>query len=157
MTKFLIFAILVAIVISCADAAIQCYKCTTTKPPLFSNETTRLCSEFDYSDKFVVDCPYSTFCMKRYFTAKIPGLINATERDCAHQKFETQNFKNGKWQPEVIIEEPYHEGCSLVNDKGVRTSTTTECYCKSYLCNDSNISRSQVALTAVILSIIYFS
>ena len=111
----------------------------------------RLCSEFDYSDKFIVDCPYSTFCMKKYFTAKIPSPINATERDCAHQKYITQNFKNGRWQPEVVMEEPYKEGCSVVDDKGLRTATTVDCYCKSYLCNGAP---GRTIPTAVIIFII---
>ncbi|XP_044260918.1 uncharacterized protein LOC123008920 [Tribolium madens] len=141
--------------ISCTEAATKCYKCTTTKPSLYSNETVRLCSEFDYSEKFIVDCPYSTFCMKRDFSAKIPVPINATERDCAHQKLMTQNFKNGFWQPEVVVEEPYTEGCSVVDDKGVRTSTTVECYCKSYLCNGADIYHFK-ALPAVIISVMTY-
>ncbi|KAJ8957949.1 hypothetical protein NQ318_001948, partial [Aromia moschata] len=117
---------------------IQCYKCLVGPPSFYVNETIRLCKDFDYSEKFIVNCPYSTFCMKRITSAKIPDLINGTERNCASQKFETQNYYNQKWHSEVIIEEPYKEGCEMVNDKGARTTTTEFCYCKGSLCNSAS-------------------
>lgn len=51
---------------------------------------------------------------------------------------ETQQYHDGKWHAEVSIEEPYKEGCEIVNDKGARTSIIEHCYCKGDLCNSSN-------------------
>lgn len=75
--------------------------------------------------------------LKRNLTF-ISEPINGTERDCANQKLETKQYYDGKWNDEVYIEEPYKEGCSLVNDKGARTPTIEHCYCQGDLCNSSN-------------------
>lgn len=50
---------------------IQCYKCTTVGPQPLQNETKRICSDFDHSERYIVDCPYSTFCMKKTFTVNL--------------------------------------------------------------------------------------
>ncbi|XP_060532692.1 uncharacterized protein LOC132705812 isoform X2 [Cylas formicarius] len=121
-------------------SAIQCYKCILAPYIHFSNETLYKCKDIDFSDKFMVDCPFSTFCMKKVTSAKIPALINGVERNCAYQKLETQRVENGKWHPEVRIEEPYEEGCFKINDKGLRTSTIEYCYCKGNLCNGAGLS-----------------
>lgn len=117
------------------DAVLKCYHCTMTLPNLYTNETPRLCQNFDESEKFIVDCPYSTFCMKKNFTVNLSEPINATLRGCANQKEEIQVLKNNEWQSEIRIEEPYKEGCFSVNDKGLRMSMPTYCYCKGNLCN----------------------
>lgn len=74
--------------------SLKCYQCTILPPPRGSNLTERLCTKFDHSDHYVVDCPYSTMCMKRIYRLK---LLNGEEtesvtRDCAQQKF-TQHVR----------------------------------------------------------------
>jgi len=134
--------------------SIQCFKCTIVAPPAFLNETKRLCSDFDYSERFIVDCPYSTFCMKKTYTVNLQTkLINGTARDCASQMNVIQDYENGKWQKKISIEEPYKEGCSEINDKGQRSSKTTYCYCKGGLCNSSY--RSQGQLCVITLAVIF--
>ncbi|KAJ8978795.1 hypothetical protein NQ317_015520 [Molorchus minor] len=100
------------------EAAIRCYKCSVARYVHYINETIRLCEDFDHSDKYIVDCPYSTLCMKRIASAKISDTISGIERDCASQKSENQKLENRTWHLEVTIEEPYEEGCSELNDKG---------------------------------------
>ncbi|GLH03965.1 Uncharacterized protein GBIM_09775 [Gryllus bimaculatus] len=60
-------AVAVILCAGAASGALSCYKCTVLPPPHSSNETARLCSHFDGSARFQVDCPYSTFCLKRTF------------------------------------------------------------------------------------------
>lgn len=64
--------------------------------PINKNDNTtkqsQLCSKFDESRDFIVDCPYSTMCMKRIF--KLP-LVNKKQietitRGCANQRYTEQ-------------------------------------------------------------------
>lgn len=134
------------------STAIRCYRCSLTKTNLYLTEPSGLCSEFDYSDRFIVDCPESTFCVKKTYQAKIAGLRNGTDRFCAFQKFETHEIVNREWIPKVIIEEPYAENCTVINDQGLRTGWTEECYCKTDLCNEAPQFQSVGSLTILILS-----
>lgn len=58
------------------------------------------------------------------------------------------------------IEEPYKEICSVVNDKGARTSKIEHCYCKEDLCNNALKLGSESVLTSlmtvIIISISWF-
>ncbi|XP_026314332.1 uncharacterized protein LOC113226043 [Hyposmocoma kahamanoa] len=121
-------------------SSLQCYQCFINPPPgQYYNTTKRLCQNFDYSDDFIVDCPYSTMCVKQDFHLDIQNgdRIDGTLRDCALQKYEYQDLENGQWSPKIEIMEPYREGCEDVDDKGERTTPTRYCYCKSNLCNSS--------------------
>lgn len=120
--------------------SLQCYHCLINPPPgEYYNTTKRLCMHFDYSERFVVECPYSTMCMKQEFHLDIQNgvRIKGVLRDCALQKHETQDYKNGAWFPKVEILEPYREGCEDIDDKGERATPTTYCYCRTDLCNSS--------------------
>ncbi|CAH0549326.1 unnamed protein product [Brassicogethes aeneus] len=119
------------------ECTIQCYKCLFTNPVYVSNKVVPLCKDFDYSEKYVVDCPFSTYCMKKIFSGDVSGKINGTERDCAPQKLQNQKYQNGKWQEEIKIEEPYTEGCQVSDRKGQILNKIEYCYCNSYLCNQS--------------------
>lgn len=47
-------------------SGIKCYNCQVapnTRPDL--NTSTPMCSKFDESGKYEIDCPYSTMCMKK--------------------------------------------------------------------------------------------
>ncbi|KAJ2942801.1 hypothetical protein O0L34_g14988 [Tuta absoluta] len=121
-------------------SSLQCYQCFINPKPGHNYSTTkRLCSNFDYSDDFIVDCPYSTFCVKQEFHYKLLNgdRVEGTLRDCALQKNEYQDFRNGHWSPKIEIVEPYREGCEDIDDKGQRTTPTTYCYCRSSLCNSA--------------------
>lgn len=54
------------------------------------------------------------------FSVRITGVL----RDCAPQKNEYQDYKNGRWSPKTEILEPYEEGCSQIDSKGERTTST---------------------------------
>lgn len=72
--------------------AVKCYRCTVA--PIFrtENRTQQLCSKFRESDEFVVDCPYSTMCMKKVFRYQLQDGTNieTVNRNCADQKFTEQ-------------------------------------------------------------------
>lgn len=53
-----------------------------------------------------------------YFPVRIKGEL----RDCAAQKHEYQDYKNGRWSPKMEILEPYKEGCLSGDDKGERVT-----------------------------------
>lgn len=52
----------------------------------------QVCSKFDESDDFVIDCPYSTMCMKKVYRYKLMDgkTIETVSRDCAKQKYTHQ-------------------------------------------------------------------
>lgn len=90
-----------------------------------------------------------------FFPNTVP--INGTLRDCAKQKYETQNYKNGQWKAEVKVEEAYEEGCFQIDDKGQRSSTTQHCYCRGDLCNSSDaIQKPYSILVSVICYVMYY-
>ncbi|KAM3964055.1 uncharacterized protein ACR2FA_002102 isoform 1-T2 [Aphomia sociella] len=121
--------------------SLQCYRCLINPPPGEKYNTTKnLCAHFDYSDKFIVDCPYSTMCMKQEFHLDILNGERITNvlRDCASQKLEYHDFEDGRWTPKVEVKEPYQEGCQVIDDKGERTTAFNRyCYCRSNLCNST--------------------
>ncbi|XP_047510819.1 uncharacterized protein LOC125053501 [Pieris napi] len=126
--------------ITTGASALQCYQCLINpQPGEYYNTTKRLCVHFDYSDKFIVDCPFSTMCMKKDFYLDIQNgvRINAVLRDCAQQKNEYQDYKNGKWSPKTEVVEAYEEGCTSDN-RGDKAVVNKYCYCRSDLCNSSN-------------------
>ncbi|XP_066153862.1 uncharacterized protein [Euwallacea fornicatus] len=133
--------------------SVLCYKCVFA-PYVYLINNTYLCEDFDFSEKFIVDCRYSTLCLKRNIHANIKGVqINGTERDCASQKLTTQVLSNGKWRAETRVEEPYKEGCTKHQDKGLRTAAIEHCYCRGNLCNSGHslVNQSQPFLYHKIL------
>ncbi|XP_028157271.1 uncharacterized protein LOC135082282 isoform X3 [Ostrinia nubilalis] len=122
-------------------SCLQCYQCLINPlPGQYYNTTKNLCVHFDYSERFIVDCPFSTMCMKQAFHLDLIGGVKVTGvlRDCASQKNEHYDFVNGKWIPKMEILEPYVEGCQDIDDKGERTTSHNRfCYCRQNLCNSS--------------------
>lgn len=73
--------------------AIKCFKCAVTIEKIYSyakNATsfTPLCSKFDESDEYIVECPYSTMCLKTISTLYLQNNQQQTTatRGCAPQK-----------------------------------------------------------------------
>lgn len=117
--------------------AIKCYKCSVSPGNRQLNTTTQLCSQFDESEKFIVDCPYSTMCSKKILRIKLQGKdVDTIVKDCALQKYTEQVFKNGSWHRISKIEEPYEEGCDVTASNSLTEQTTT-CHCRGSLCNSA--------------------
>lgn len=69
-----------------AALAIKCYECTV-HPRRQQNITERLCTKFEETDYFEVDCPYSTMCKKRVYRYQLINKVQESiERGCANQK-----------------------------------------------------------------------
>lgn len=125
-------------------SCLTCYQCTIHPPNAYSNETARLCSHFDYSSKFHVDCPYSTFCMKKTFELELQHgkKVKANIRDCAPQRYNHQVFKDGRWEVENSIEnDVYTVGCHQEKTLGIKIPNAEYCYCATNLCNSAQSSR----------------
>ncbi|RZF38113.1 hypothetical protein LSTR_LSTR006512 [Laodelphax striatellus] len=124
---------------------LKCYQCTTVYSPTMPNETeVHLCSKFDQSEKYEVDCPYSTFCMKKTFQLELQygKVVQGESRNCAAQKRQQQVFKDGKWQMHSSIDEHiYSVGCEQEETHGVKSSTAQYCYCDTNLCNGGESTR----------------
>lgn len=75
-----------------SSEAIKCYRCTVAPNFRSGNRTQQLCSKFSESEEFVVDCPYSTMCMKKVFRYQLQDGTNieTINRNCADQKFTEQ-------------------------------------------------------------------
>ncbi|KRT86187.1 hypothetical protein AMK59_2275, partial [Oryctes borbonicus] len=140
--------------------SIRCYRCSPVPRNNYAeNYTVRPCSQFDYSDKYIIDCPYSTMCMKKIYSVNLTGnFTNGTHRDCAYQKYEYQKYVNGRWELAVAInEESLAEGCLMTDGKGFKISTASYCYCKGDLCNGVvTIGGSILSAISVIISMFYF-
>ncbi|KAH8241667.1 hypothetical protein KR032_003609 [Drosophila birchii] len=129
---------------NCIANVLQCYKCSVSIEKYFVDNrtiTTPLCSKFDESNIYTVQCPYSTMCLK---TISILHLQNGQKqetitRGCAQQKNTTQIFRNKQWEQEHLVQEVYDEGCKEINT--IRLGGSTEkkhCYCRGNLCNISS-------------------
>ncbi|XP_022906437.1 uncharacterized protein [Onthophagus taurus] len=118
--------------------AIKCYECSQVRTAQ-DGAKTRLCSHFDFSEAYIVDCEFSTMCEKRFSSVKITGQINVTSRGCAKQKYEYQKYNRAeqRWHGEVEVQEPYEEGCITIDNKGLKISYTEHCYCRRHLCNST--------------------
>ncbi|XP_032792990.2 uncharacterized protein LOC116929753 [Daphnia magna] len=137
---------------------IQCYRCLPKAVPNTNNQTTSLepCSQFDGSSKFVIDCPLSTFCMKRNFTLEFPDGRNAivTERGCAQQSFSYRVLKRGQWQTINDVNETiYQDGC-ILEHQGTKPPTQY-CYCSSRLCNAASTVQSNLLICFFLLLVYY--
>jgi len=120
--------------------AIECYSCYVKPPPRAPGspmpDFDRLCSAFDQSDEYVVNCTQSTLCVTRTFTlehrqeSRVRSIM-IVERGCAMQAYEHQALVRGKWRTIIdIMEEAYQTGC--VTDRewaGSLASDTEYCYC----------------------------
>ncbi|XP_018794285.1 PREDICTED: uncharacterized protein LOC108972216 isoform X3 [Bactrocera latifrons] len=71
-------------------AAIKCFKCgVTVEKNYIQNITvlTPMCTKFDWSENFIIDCPFSTMCLKTISTLHLQNeKQNAITRGCAPQK-----------------------------------------------------------------------
>ncbi|KAI9579989.1 hypothetical protein GQX74_000777 [Glossina fuscipes] len=128
--------------------AIRCFKCLVTEEVSFANEEENLpnitpaCSKFDSSSKFIVECPYSTMCMKTISTMYLQyGLEqNTITRGCAPQKSSTLVFRNGNWHKEDSVKDVYVEECRLINENVLAASVRT--YVQSLVAsNHPNVSK----------------
>ncbi|XP_049839442.1 uncharacterized protein LOC126284510 [Schistocerca gregaria] len=121
-------------------SGLKCYKCTIRPPSQYSNETERLCSGFDGSEKYQVDCPHSTFCMKKIFELSLQKgrTVHVELKDCASQRYIYQTLLEDQWvTQDVVIDAAYEEGCHDAESEGLRTAATTYCYCRGNLCNSA--------------------
>lgn len=140
---------------------IQCFRCTPkgTSPSSNVTERVEMCAKFDYSSKFLVDCPYSTFCMKRNFTLHFPDGSNAmvTERGCAHQVLSYKILVKGKWElVNDVNEDIYQEGCHVEATTHGNKPATLYCYCSGRLCNSSpKQNYNQWSLFVLVTSVLY--
>jgi hypothetical protein len=68
--------------------AIKCYECSV-HPKRDQNGTNsdRLCTKFEDTKAFEVDCPFSTMCKKRLYRYQLINTVQESiERGCADQK-----------------------------------------------------------------------
>ncbi|XP_071447755.1 uncharacterized protein, partial [Hetaerina americana] len=136
-------------------SGLRCYKCSEmAKPPTAqgggSNRTDPLappippCSRFDpFSSEFQVDCPDSTFCMKKTFQLVLQNgqTVRGESRGCAPQSYNYHSYSEGVgWTVKTAVEEAAYEvGCSRdsANPAGVKAPSTEHCYCARHLCNSA--------------------
>lgn len=72
------------------SGAIKCYECTVIPQRKVNETAEKLCSKFEETDYFEVNCPYSTMCKKRIYRLSLQnGEEQVTiERSCASQKYD---------------------------------------------------------------------
>ncbi|XP_023035869.1 uncharacterized protein LOC111519406 [Drosophila willistoni] len=127
-----------------ASDVLQCYKCSVTvERYVIDNRTivTPLCSKFEESSQYMVDCPYSTMCLKTISALHLQNgqKQETVTRGCAQQKNTTQIFRNKQWEQEHSVQEVYEEGCTEIKTNNLAGSTKTHCYCRGELCNSTDL------------------
>lgn len=143
--------------ISDSIAAIKCFKCSVTvEKNDIKNFTvlTPMCTKFDWSEDFIIDCEFSTMCLKTISTLHLQNeKQNAIIRGCAPQKDTKQVFKNRRWQQEHSVQEVYDEGCIEFKENHLAASSKTHCYCRGDLCNSGlgKIFADRVLHTSLVL------
>ncbi|KAJ2942799.1 hypothetical protein O0L34_g14986 [Tuta absoluta] len=133
-------------------SAIRCYKCH----PDTTATNVEHCLEFDHSEKFIVDCPHSTLCMKRVVELSIfREISNTTERMCAPQYMSDYQAKDehGKWQQHGKVFEVHEEGCKEETVENGKATKTTNCFCRGDLCNSAVVTRG--GLTSMFILILW--
>jgi len=130
--------------------SLECYYCHVKPKPRHPSKKERapdlLCSEFDGSARFLVNCTASTFCRTRtyshyHFQHGDEREVRITERGCAHQSYSYQTLDRGKWTSVTDIKDNIAgEGC--FSDKvwaGRLSSGTQYCYCSTDRCNKEDM------------------
>jgi len=122
-----------------------CHSCVVKAPPRAPGtplSTPALCSQFDGSDRFVVNCSQSTFCQTRTYRfyhkqGTGEGEVVIVERGCAQQSYQHQALVRGKWRTvTTVLDEVYTSGCLTDREwAGPLSSDTEYCYCKEDKCN----------------------
>jgi len=122
-----------------------CHSCVVKSPPRAPGTPVSepaLCSQFDGSDRFVVNCSQSTFCQTRTYRfyhkqGTGTGEVVIVERGCAQQSYQHQALVRGKWRTvTTVLEEVYTSGCLTDREwAGPLSSDTEYCYCKEDKCN----------------------
>lgn len=117
-----------------ASTSLRCYQCDPEDP----YKTSNLCENFDYSDKFLVECHSSTMCFKKQTYLRVDNGMNSTgiQRGCASQTLNGEQRKiNGKWQYVSTIYDAYNATCFEDPSDSERVTKTIYCYCEGDKCN----------------------
>ncbi|XP_059220002.1 uncharacterized protein LOC131995358 [Stomoxys calcitrans] len=122
--------------------ALQCFSCGVTNDETKTNthnDVIPICSKFDGSSRFVVECPFSTMCLRTVHTMYLKHGIKqqTTTLSCAQQKYTEYKLENKNWVPNDFVKEVYPEGC-IVEPNDLLASTKMSCYCRGHLCNFAN-------------------
>ncbi|CAG0892015.1 unnamed protein product, partial [Cyprideis torosa] len=129
--------------------AIRCYRCALQPLTRTKGQEVPPCSgELAY-----VECPFSTFCMKRRITWELGrGVwINSTIRDCAKQLVPERVYQNGELKVMFAMDpDAYIEGC-VRETHPLRQTSTEYCFCQNDLCNSSPTLRPTAYATAALL------
>ncbi|XP_004524245.1 uncharacterized protein LOC101462267 isoform X2 [Ceratitis capitata] len=152
---------LLALSVTDLSEAIKCFKCSVTPETSDINNVTSftpMCTKFDASEEFKIDCPFSTMCIKIISTLQLQNdLQNTVTRGCAPQKDTKQVFKNRRWQQEHSVQEVYDEGCIDFTENHLTPTVKTYCYCRGDLCNSGpKTTHADLYLIALIFCVIYY-
>ncbi|XP_044007802.1 uncharacterized protein LOC122852215 [Aphidius gifuensis] len=151
--------IIIALISECRSEGITCFKCTVAPVYIENKKTSQICNHFDGSEKFQVDCPQSTLCMKRTIHHRLRNgtIINTSvERGCTPQldRFQAYDFDKRKWNvKERIVQTAYKEGCITGEDRGSPGGPPEYCFCSGDLCN-SSISLNKNMLSFITIGLI---
>lgn len=119
--------------------ALRCYRCALQPLSRVRGQHVPPCDSYDRNLHFV-ECPFSTFCMKRIIQWEIlEGVwVNSTIRDCAKQLVPERVYQNGRLRMMYALDkEAYSEGCGTETHP-LRATSTEYCFCQGDLCNSSN-------------------
>ncbi|CAB4063760.1 unnamed protein product [Lepeophtheirus salmonis] len=117
---------------------LKCYFCTVKKPSKRLNVSAKLCSRFNGTDDYIIDCPLSTFCETKTFRLHTQTeTVSVMTRGCAkHKTIHTNNLSEGNGSNKLLLL-PRHilRDVSIPDLIGVKVGTQSTVFCSSDLCN----------------------
>lgn len=134
--------IVLLLFLPCLTKQLDCYQCQIVKQSEFlPNRTQNLCEKFDESVEFVKRCNGASVCRKTVITANIAGAKVGIERDCVDSVYNVHvdYDKDGVWDTKhQIVADVFDDGCSVVDNRGMRDVKIENCYCSANLCNSGS-------------------
>ncbi|KAF7281790.1 hypothetical protein GWI33_004272 [Rhynchophorus ferrugineus] len=124
-------------------SALRCFQCYMVEKPYYFQDglSSLTCNDFDYSNKFIVECPSSTFCYKRTARTHFYGKEFIREaRGCAPQEYVGQKYDDflGFSEERYVVKDAYKSECVAREGFGLRLTESADCFCNSDLCNSGD-------------------
>lgn len=145
--RFLVPALLLALVLLTPTVGgIKCYECVHNNQRMKRhNRYVYPCSEFDGSDRYIMNCPDSKLCIYQRITLPLSNADNIIVRTMDGCTPNTTD--NARYAEAGLVK----EGC--IQHKSLYKPPSSEyCYCSHNLCNGATTNLSSTVVLALLLA-----
>ncbi|XP_042867026.1 uncharacterized protein LOC122249904 isoform X2 [Penaeus japonicus] len=149
--RFLLPLLLLALALLTPPASgIKCYECVHNNQRMKRhNRYVYPCSEFDGSDRYIMNCPDSKLCIYQRITLPLTNdnIIVRTMDGCT-----PNTTDNARYAEAGLVK----EGC--IQHKSVYKPPSSEyCYCSHNLCNGTTLNFPSTVVLAILLATVLFN